>query len=360
MRRKYSIEPAYIRGIYGKTLKSIDSDKFINKALNRALASILGVPGESAGKSEGNIQEQSSAYNAGQMDDNKTITNDKYAYDIPRNGASFGQSLALGGLGFLANQITAAQAYRRQEEFYENHLSMPAKVQEYQDAGLNPMALGGAGVGATSAPSVPQADAGNGMLEALNTILGYKARMSEIDVQRDSNRIREKGIDSEIGYRAKLGITQDKINQWYDTLQNANLDKIFAETSGITISNYISSIFGKYAETNQIIDIESKLKQLKVADSVITHNEAAAANQWANANLSRITAQFTPGLMQAQTQRELSSAANNMIDTSVKEFELDYKRNHNGAEAPKGMLGAVIGVCSEAANRITSGISSLF
>ena len=58
--------------------------------------------------------------------------------------AAIGSVLGIGSdlLGYAHADIASKVAYERQNDFYDNHISMPAKVQEYEDAGLNPMALG--------------------------------------------------------------------------------------------------------------------------------------------------------------------------------------------------------------------------
>lgn len=162
-------------------LSIISQNKLIEKTLNDALANILGVPGSSAGKAQEKLNQQikagaeAGAYTSAQMD------------SPARNGAGLSQfatslagNLGLAGLQFGLNEASAAIAYNRQNEFYDNHLSMQAKVREYEAAGLNPMSLGGAGVGATSAPSVQPAQATD-MSGILSTILNYKLQKQEID-----------------------------------------------------------------------------------------------------------------------------------------------------------------------------------
>lgn len=210
------------RALKGKTLEKIDSDDLLKIVLNAELASIIGTPGVSAGQSSITPGESTSSYNAGQMDAMPRTTSGV--------GSAIGFDAASTALSFGLNQISAYQAYQRQNAFYNNHLSMPAKVAEYKRAGLNPYLLGGAGVGATSAPNVDQASPVAAPGGVLSTILGYKTQMAAIHQQEESNRIREKSVDSEIAYRQEQQETQRKVNQWFDANQVVSLNKSIAET----------------------------------------------------------------------------------------------------------------------------------
>lgn len=110
---------------------------------------------------------------------------------------------------------------------------MPAKVQEYQEAGLNPMGLAGAGVGATSAPSVDMGqtpDIGGTISGLLGSLLNYKLGMKEIAAKNREIDIQGKNVASEIDYRATQKLYQEKINDWFDANQIASIGKMQAET----------------------------------------------------------------------------------------------------------------------------------
>lgn len=214
--------------------KVLEGD-FTEKAINSLLYDILGKPGVSAGKAQRNITNSAgtgsdgtmtSAYTSAQSDTQDTTSTGKVGGSSSFDPIAAGIGLLRDVLGYFYADKSAQTAYKRQNEYYDNHLSMPAKVEEYQDAGLNPMALTGAGVGATSAPAVQQADApsGSGLTEVLGTLLNYKLGLKQLAVQ-------EKGIDSEIAFRAEQQIYQQKVNEWFEINQIASLDKMQAETS---------------------------------------------------------------------------------------------------------------------------------
>ena len=151
--KHYTLETAIKRAFKGKTLESISVDELTDSILKAELANILGLPGTSAGNAQlaavQSAQESAGSYSSAQMD------------SVGKSG-SVGSGLGLGSrLGnaglmvgqFALNQLSADLDMRRQENFYDSHFSMQAKADEYRKAGLNPMALGGAGVGATSAPA---------------------------------------------------------------------------------------------------------------------------------------------------------------------------------------------------------------
>lgn len=133
----------------------------------------------------------------------------------------FGRDL----LGYAHADKAAEVAYDRQNDFYNNHISMSAKVQEYQEAGLNPMALGSSGVGATSAPSVGQGDtpAGGGMTEILSTLLNYKLKTRELDQQAELLPARMEQYYANADYRREL-------TDWVAPLAETTIGQMTANT----------------------------------------------------------------------------------------------------------------------------------
>lgn len=185
----------------GKYMKS----DFTEKLVNEMLYDLLGKPGVSAGKAQNSITanagtsgmsgESTSMYTAAQQD----------SY----SGAGAGGTAIGAGIGLIRDLIgyahadkAAKVAYNRQNEYYENHLSMPAKVAEYQEAGLNPMGLAGAGVGATSAPSVAQGEtpAATAMVDVLGMLLNYK--------------LESKAIAADINYKKSRTVAQNIENDY--------------------------------------------------------------------------------------------------------------------------------------------------
>lgn len=228
------IAPSLKRALRGKTLKPITED-YTMKEVNSMITALIGKPSVSAGKAQRSLDSQiasgnsPSAYGSSQM-------------DVKSSGISGGGSGDLAGslVGFLRdlaamafNRKTDSIAYNRQNDFYNNHLSMPAKVQEYEDAGLNPMGLAGAGAGATSAPSVqgtgaPELD---GLTSMLGGLLSYKAQMARVEVDRERVQAQKEDIASRIEYRAEQKFYQQKLNEWFDANQIVSLDKMKAEAA---------------------------------------------------------------------------------------------------------------------------------
>lgn len=233
---RYTIVPAIKRSLKGKTLTKVDNS-LTDKAVNQMLVDLLGVPGQSAGKAQAKLENSiqngtsTSAYSSAQA--NPVEAAEAKSSGSAGTAAAAGIGLIRDILGYVYAEHAANKAYERQNEYYDNHLSMQAKVNEYQEAGLNPMGLAGAGVGATSAPSVQQAQAPstNAATEVLSALLNYKIQQRQIGVAEERNRITEKGIDSQIALREEQRLYQEKVNAWYDTLQMANLEKTEADTT---------------------------------------------------------------------------------------------------------------------------------
>ena len=274
--------------------KDLKSD-FTDKLVNEMLYDLIGKPGKSAGKAQEKMNQSmgvtggvsSSAYTSAQM-------------DVPESGSP-GTGVALGAgiirdlLGYVHSDVAAMKAYDRQNEFYDNHLSMPAKVEEYHQAGLNPMGLAGSGPGATSAPQVDQGATpqGSSAVDVLGQLLQYKLGKAQLAVQ-------EKGIDAEIAERAQRTEYQRKINEWFDTTQVVTLNKMQAETE----------------HALELINSEKVKQQLDA--SGISVNEAEAALKFEQAITAAIHNKYadawernTLALQRAQANQANSTAAYN-------------------------------------------------
>lgn len=280
-------------------------------------------------------------------------------------------------LGYAHADKAAKVAYQRENEFYDQHLSMPAKVQEFDEAGLNPMALGAAGPGATSAPSVPQGDtpsSGGSGMDLLSALLNYKLKKRELDIEDrrvdvESRRVdlTEQRLPSLIDQAFATAENKRKQNEWYDTamtkmskevsLMDAHIGKVFAETDKINTETFILGIEGKYRDDMLSTQLLNLAKDLKVKDSVITKNEADAALSWAESAYKNVLTQYSPALMTAQTEQEKTQAAYDVARTSVEEFRNTYRQKHSGAEPPSGLLGAVIGISSQISRMLVTGMT---
>lgn len=292
-------------------------------------------------------------------------------------GTTIGAVVDLGRdlLGYAHADKAAKVAYDRQNEFYENHIAMPAKVQEFQDAGLNPMALGGTGPGATSAPAVQQGDtpASSGT-NFLGMMLDYRLKSRELDIENrrvdvESRRVdlTEQRLPSLIEQALATSENKRKQNEWYDTaiskmsqeinLMDAHIGKVFAETDKINTETFILGVEGKYRDSILSTQLLNLAKDLKVKDSVITKNEADAALSWAESAYKNVLTQYSPALMTAQTEQERTQAAYDIARTSVEDFRNTYRQKHSGAEPPSGLLGAVIGIASQISRMLVTGMT---
>lgn len=87
------------------------------------------------------------------------------------------------------------EEFERQVDFYQRFQSPQAMVQQYQDAGLNPMLLsGGAGAGASAQGGVgsPQSGPGNGAnpLQLIESLVGIQNQIKRVEQDYDINKQR--------------------------------------------------------------------------------------------------------------------------------------------------------------------------
>lgn len=227
--KRYSLPASIKRHLIGSENISKITNDYTDKLLDDALREIIGRPGKSAGKAEQSISASgTSAYNSSQMDGSMI-------------GSGSGSVVGVGSgiigaitsiLGMVHADKAAKKAYERQNEFYENHISMPAKVSEFEQAGLNPMGLAGTGPGATSAPSVDSASTPSmdGITNLLGSILNYKLGNKQLDVEKYKADVHASDVASQIEYRSEQRIYQQKVNDWFEVNQQASLDKVYADT----------------------------------------------------------------------------------------------------------------------------------
>lgn len=289
--------------------------------------------------------------------------------------AAIGSVLGIGRdlLGYAHADISAKVAYQRQNDFYNNHLSMPAKVEEYQDAGLNPMALGSSGVGATSAPSVQAGETPSGesaFFGLLNTLLDYKLKNRELDIADrradiDSKRVslEEERLPSLIDSAFARAENSRAQVEWYNAniakmskeveLMDAHISRVFAETDKLGFESYLLSIEGKFRGSELSLKVQNLAKDLGVKDSTISLNDAQSAMSYAKANLDTITSAYQGALMQSQTAENNANAQYKAVETIVEQFKHNYRALHGGAEPPSGILGALIGISSDVAIQLT-------
>lgn len=227
---------------------------------------------------------------------------------IPQTPVGTGLGTALGTSlgGFALNQLGAEIAFRRQNKFYNEHLSMQAKAQEYAQAGLNPMSLAGAGAGATSAPQVPQATAPD-MSSILGTLLDYKTKQRELDIREAE--------------------TTSRIN-----LNTASIGKIFADTDNVSVDTYLKRTYGSMKEAATVANL---LKDLGVKDATITKTDAETAVKW-------LEADWLPLLNAANIKQMSASASASLAKAAIDNYTLTYMKNHDGMNPPSGEIAAIV------------------
>lgn len=221
-------------------------------------------------------------------------------------GSGIGTALATSLGGFALNQLGAEIAFRRQNKFYNEHLSMQAKAQEYAQAGLNPMALAGAGAGATSAPQVAAASAPD-MSNILGTLLDYKTKQRELD-------IREAETTSRI------------------SLNTATIGKIFADTDNVSVDTYLKRTYGDAKEAGAVANL---LKDLGVKDATITKTQAETAVKW-------LEAEWLPLLNAANIKQMSASATASLAKAAIDNYTLTYMKTHDGMTPPSGEIAAIV------------------
>lgn len=326
------------------------------QAVNGMLYELLGNPGVSAGKSKlapvntssASSGTSPSAYSSAQMDSSVDSAN------ISSVGSGI-IGLISTALSMAYNHYEAKLAYDRQEESYNAHFSMPAKVQEYKDAGLNPMGLAGSGAGVTSTPSAPAAQSPDvsGLTEVLGSLLNYKARMKDIEV-------REKGIDAMVAERAERTIQLHKINEWYDTNQMANLGKIEAETSRAfaqaATEEQKSALLYQQAVAeyirNQYADAYEQ-SILKLRDAEVAYKNSATAENYArvteiNQHVQNMV--LEGALIVAKTENMNQVTKNLGIREDMLKFNKDRLRADKTWQRIGQTISAVSGVTGSVAN----------
>lgn len=352
----YELEASVKRDIRAG-VNRIDGD-YTMQAVNGMLYELLGTPGVSAGKS--NLAPQtvygssggSSAYTSAQMD-----------LPVSSSGSS-GGAVGSGIIGALVSllgmahaDISAKKADERQRALYEDYYSPSAMVEQYKEAGLNPMGLAGGNTGTTTT-SGAQADTPDlgGVTSILGALLNYKARMKDIEV-------REKGIDALVAERAERTRNLEKINEWFDTNQMANLGKIEAETSRAiaqasteeqkaallyqqAIAEYIRN---KYADA-----YEQSILRLREAE--IAYKSSATAENYARVNEinQHIQNMVLEGALTVAKTESMQQVTRNLgIKESMLRFDMDHQKGNliwqrigQSISAVQGVTGAVANVFS--------------
>lgn len=369
------ITPSIKRAFRGNTLKPINED-YTMKEVNSMLTRLLGRPGFGAGEAQRHMESGMSARSSGAQGVG-SLQADQFA-GVSSIGSSASVGASAGGgagaaiataAGIIDTAInmgfsiySAKKAYERQNEFYDNHLSMPAKVAEYEEAGLNPMGLAGSGAGATSAPSVSPAEVPDTstLSSILGSLLSYKAQMARIEVDKERVGIQRDSVNSQIALREERRITQQKINDWYDTNQVANLDKIESETArnielarteqekqALIFNQAVAQeIKNKYADQWERNSLDLQEAELRYKESATAENYAAVrvANQRVQNMV--LDAAFTV----SKTENMQACTSYLGIKTDMLKFDKEHQRADKVWQRIGQTISGVEGVTRSAAN----------
>lgn len=271
-----------------------------------------------------------------------------------------------------------------QEDFYNNHLSMPAKVQEYKDAGLNPYALAGSGVGATSAPSGAQASgasaAVNPFPQILGSILDYSLKANELDIQRELLPFQKMNLASQANrndtWSDYHGLdVQSQVAQRLAAAQLA-LQRIDTEESqaalnraGIPVANARAALtleeaYNKFIENNYADRYYGLRNDLQEAQ--IKRMNAAAAKDWKTVALmdkqidmmdhqiDAIDASFLETVARTENLRQQTVILG--IDEDMKAFQ----RDHQKAEFIMGQIQGYTGVVCDVVGAATDVVGTVY
>ena len=127
----------------------------------------------------------------------------------------------------------AEVAYERENEFYQNHQTIGAKVDEAQEAGVNPAAIYG-NVGGSSAPSVPQASSSApAVSDLISAVTNMVMRGKELDLQQAllPSTIAEKeananAANASAGHQQSLTSWQNIQNEVANATKQTNIELI--------------------------------------------------------------------------------------------------------------------------------------
>lgn len=156
----------------------------------------------------------------------------------------------------------AELAYQRQQEYYDQNLSMSARRRQYEEAGFNPALL--VEGGAASAPSVPQASAAPtaGNPSSFFTPLQVFSVVEKLmDIKMKQAEVRN--IDAETSHT-------NKETSWIDAYNTASIDSLKA---GIDKVRSDIDVNESVVEKN-IQDVQESISRVSVNESTVQVNGA--------------------------------------------------------------------------------------
>lgn len=231
----------------------------------------------------------------------------------------------LTGAELQANEFSAEQAdidRSWQEDFYNRHQSMPAKVREYQDAGLNPFALAGNVTSApvsSNAPSSVSPDSS----ELLTSLAMLPAQIRNLNA---SSRERESSAalnEIEAIYRPEVltgridnvNASTDELYQRISTgkadeaLKRAGVSK--AEAEIFLVTNQASVLVAENTRREELHELQLKREQLENkylrARISATNSDTSRAERAFKKQMDELDARIS--LIKNQSLRELAEKA---------------------------------------------------
>ena len=155
--------------------------------------------------------------------------------------------------------------YDLKEKFYQAHESMPAKVAEYQEAGLNPMLLSNSGpVSASTAPAASGASAPS-LTDLFSTILNYKLGQRKLDIEEQLLPYRQ----NELGTRS--GLNEARTNE-INTLLPERVENL-RENTNLLIERAVSEEYNQDLMAVGITQKEAEAALLVRQEAILAIDE---------------------------------------------------------------------------------------
>lgn len=192
------------------------------------------------------------------------------------------------------------------DDWYLQHESMPAKVAEYQEAGINPLMMAGNPVAASSAPS--SSPSGGDLSGILGSVLQFGVEKYRTDVQA---KLRQQDIDN---VKTRNSIERDRVDALrglYGSQERVNTERAIQ----ISLDNSLFGLRKEGLERDNALK-EKNLQQIGqwIQESITRMyvNRAEVKNLYAQANET--------------DQRRLCEAVQEKIFKAQEKYSDDYFR----------------------------------
>lgn len=225
----------------------------------------------------------------------------------------------------------AEEAYERQVEFYETHQSPAAMVQQYKDAGLNPMLASGSVGGASSTPvaSSPSGSAASSSSSSLPSVLGVAETV--LNIKQALANIKK--TEAEASKTTKETSWIDRYNSTDIKAKEAQIDEIKSniELNAQQVNESIQRVqesIKKVSVMDSEIEVNGARVQLLGDESVLKQTENVVAQL--NADKLRL---LLPYVAAREEQEIALSAANRQLaDARSDESRANAQRSLAQAE----------------------------